>query len=1609
MKFRKKKDIVYQDPSICFGKGTLALKSGGVALFSRESSESPKEIYCQDGACFVASSSGCSKHSKNESHSYSTKVFSSAADDMMAMIASFLTSYENFIGGKITVPDMIEEDFKQGKDHLKRTGKKFIGASSKTRMGMDKSKVKCYNCQEFGHFARECTKPRNQNQGSSNSQGNQNKQNTYIALTSQQDENYGWGIHLEDIVAHVSQDFLTEVHHEDRSESGSSDIDFTDSGSLHESEESVSQKSELKLSNEVLPNDGAVEKTEVTKLLRKVEGYKNSSFLLEYYNEKTSGVKVIGGVGSCPSFDDTDIGGGVGYCPPFNENYIPCLTEEVLIKDLEPRTVLNINHVTGEDMIYDDSTDDCVLKECKCDKKLGVQIVSNSVKRVEKIVYAGETTQPKENLSRPQRHRRNKRLRSFSNNQWRNLIGTPRSTVGNHGYVDSGCSRHMMGNLNLLENVKEIQGGYVAFSGKKRGNISGQGTLSNGRLSFEKVNYVEQLEHNLLSVSQVCDKDFSFHFNKSECLVLKPGFVIPEDWILMLAPRKNDTYMLDMSTATTTSSVPTCLILNSSESDSTLWHWKMAHIHFRKMNYLVKNGLVSGVPAMRFHVNEDCIPCKKGKQHKKSHLSKLTNSIMTPLELLHMDLFGPISVKSEDGKSYCLVVTDDYSRFSWVKFLASKDETTEILKFLIVGLEKLFKLQVKRIRSDNGTEFKNGNMGLFCLQKGIYYEFSAPYVPQQNGVAERKNRTLIEMARTMLSDSKLPVTFWDEAVNTACHVLNRVLTVNKYNKTCYELLNNRKPNLAYLLPFGNPCTLLKTHDVPSKFSSKAIEGIFLGYVVNSHNKIFFNKESRQIEEWFHIDCNNHYVPQDAKGPSWAFDYDALLRSFNITSAISLDEDAILYQSYCNDDSTVDPRSVIPIVDTPSVDPNVASTSGTIQHDDTDDDEVVFQESSNDIQNIVDDSSASTSVEGELPSNLDAVIQASYIPQSQVHKNHPPDNIIGDLHAGVQTRHRTLAENSCLYAQIVDTGSRSIGTKWVFKCKRDDRGVVVRNKARLVVQGFNQQEGFDYTEVYAQVTRIEAIRLFLAYASFKGFKVFQLDVKCAFLFGKVKEEVYVKQPPGFEDPKFADKVFKLDKALYGLHQAPQAWYETLSVHLLKNGFEPFNTPIPVNHKLNSDLKGKEVDCRLYRGMTGSLMYLTASRPDIMFAVCLCSRFQSKPKESHLIAVKRIFRYLKGKPWLGLWYPINSDFDFKAFTDSDYGGCGTPMMSDNTATKSITTNPVKHSKTKHVEIRHHSIRDCEEKRLIELVKVHTDDNFADLFTKAFDRSRFEFLTQMIVPRVPTKVYDRRQKSLGKKKVKLPRCKSVRGPPPNAVLGKRKLQDETSSSEDDEAPTAKGPKLMASAIHAAQEREDREFVDSLIVTPVSSQSTTPQITPTMSKVNEEAGLSTRDTRDERKQSLETQVLAEMQILVNQLVKRLDAQGEKAQKDKTTCHSIGIQKNPDDDDELSAGDGLGERQHAASNPSLTQGESEFIVEAIMMTSGYNEANDGDNEANDANMLDNSLFEYSDMDDADKIECLLDLDDVFDNDDTEEEDLEEGEIVEVKLENDNQKIVYEG
>ncbi|GJQ96646.1 putative ribonuclease H-like domain-containing protein [Tanacetum coccineum] len=459
--------------------------------------------------------------------------------------------------------------------------------------------------------------------------------------------------------------------------------------------------------------------------------------------------------------------------------------------------------------------------------------------------------------------------------------GNPEILLQDHAVVDSGCSSHMTGNKAYLSEYEDFNGGFVAFgSDPKGGKITGKGKIKTANLDFDDVYFVDELKFNLFSVSQMCDKKNSVLFTESECLILSPNFkLLDESQVVLRAPRKDGVYSLDLKNIVPSGGI-TCLYANATADESKLWHRRLGHVNFKNINKLVKGHLVRGLPSKVFMNDHTCVACKKGKQHKASYKAKLERIIRKPLELLHMDLFGPVSIESINKKRYCLVVTDDFSRFSWVFFLATKDETSEILCNLIIGLEKQLNHNVKIIRCDNGTEFKNYVMNEFCAKKGIKREFSVARTPQQNGVAERKNRTLIEAARTMLADSLLPIPFWAEAVNTACYVLNRVLVTKPQNKTPYELLIGKSPSISFMRPFGCPLTILNTLDSLGKFDGKSDEGYLLGYSTSSKAFRVYNKRTKRVEENLHINFLEDQPNVAGTGPNWMFDLDFLTNSMN---------------------------------------------------------------------------------------------------------------------------------------------------------------------------------------------------------------------------------------------------------------------------------------------------------------------------------------------------------------------------------------------------------------------------------------------------------------------------------------------------------------------------------------------------------------------------------------------------------------------------------------------------------------------------------------------------------------------------------------------------------
>ncbi|GKB84092.1 retrovirus-related pol polyprotein from transposon TNT 1-94 [Tanacetum coccineum] len=383
-----------------------------------------------------------------------------------------------------------------------------------------------------------------------------------------------------------------------------------------------------------------------------------------------------------------------------------------------------------------------------------------------------------------------------------------------------------------------------------------------------------------------------------------------------------------------------------------------------------------------------------------------------PLYLIHMDLCGPMHVESINGKRYVLVVVDDYSRYTWVFFLHSKDEASEVIISFIKKTKVNLQLQVQRVRTDNGTEFKNKTLAMFFDEVEISQQFSTARTPEQNGVVKRRNRTLVEAARTMLTFANLPI-----------------------------------------------CYLLNDYDDVGKLKEKGDIGVFVGYSKESAAFRVYNKQE--------------------------------------SSSSSLNDD--IQQS--SEEVMVSPTNT--------------------------------QSISNNMVPNVNEASSSHNV-------FDERLEDAYFDASTIE----PANVAEALKdvdwvSAMQDELDQFARLKVWRLVPRPEGKTIIKTKWIFKNKKDESSLVIQNKARLVAVGYCQQEGIDYDETFAPVARIEAIRLFLAYAAHKDFTVFQMDVKTAFLNGILKEEVYVGQPPGFVSKQYPDHVYALDKALYGLKQAPRA--------------------------------------------------------------------------------------------------------------------------------------------------------------------------------------------------------------------------------------------------------------------------------------------------------------------------------------------------------------------------------------------------------------------------------------------------------------------------------------
>nr|GEX22944.1 retrovirus-related Pol polyprotein from transposon TNT 1-94 [Tanacetum cinerariifolium] len=364
--------------------------------------------------------------------------------------------------------------------------------------------------------------------------------------------------------------------------------------------------------------------------------------------------------------------------------------------------------------------------------------------------------------------------------------------------------------------------------------------LVQGAVTIKRVYYVEGLNHNLFSIGQFCDADLKVAFRKSTCYIrdLKGND-------LLTGSRGTDLYSITLQD--TNSPNPICLMAKATSSQAWLWHRRLSHLNFDTINLLSKNDIVVGLLKLKFVKDHLCSSCELGKAKRKSFHTKITPSSKRRLQLLHIDLCGPMRVASFNGKRYVLVIVDDYSRYTWTHFLRSKDETSKVLINFLRLVQRGLQAQVRIVRTDKGTEFLNQTLHAYFASEGILHQTSVARTPEQNG-----NRTLVEAARTMLSTAKVPLFFWAEAIATTCFTQNRSLVIPRHEKTPYHIINDRKPSVKFFHIFGSLCYIVRDGENLDKMKEKGDACIFVGHSTQSRAYKVFNKRTKVIMESIHV-------------------------------------------------------------------------------------------------------------------------------------------------------------------------------------------------------------------------------------------------------------------------------------------------------------------------------------------------------------------------------------------------------------------------------------------------------------------------------------------------------------------------------------------------------------------------------------------------------------------------------------------------------------------------------------------------------------------------------------------------------------------------------------
>ncbi|KAK1645515.1 hypothetical protein QYE76_063320, partial [Lolium multiflorum] len=876
---------------------------------------------------------------------------------------------------------------------------------------------------------------------------------------------------------------------------------------------------------------------------------------------------------------------------------------------------------------------------------------------------------------------------------------------------DTGSVAHICNSKQELKNKRQLLKDEVTMrvgNGSKV-NVIAVGTLplhlpSGLVLSLNNCYYVPALSMNIISGSCLMQDGYSFKSENNGCSIFMNNIFYGR------APQKNGLFLLDLDSSNTHIHNIDAKRIKLNDNSTYMWHCRLGHIGVKRMKKLHTDGLLE---SLDFESLDRCEACLMGKM-TKTPFSGMMERATDLLEIIHTDVCGPMSVASRGGYRYVLTFTDDLSRYGYIYLMKHKSETFEKFKEFQSEVENQRNKKIKFLRSDRGGEYLSYEFSMHLKKCGILSQLTPPGTPQRNGVSERRNRTLLDMVRSMMSLTDLPLSFWSYALETAAFTLNRAPS-KSVETTPYELWFNKKPKLSFLKVWGCEAYVKKLQ--PDKLEPKAEKCVFIGYPKETIGYTFYHRSEGKI----FVAKNGTFLEKE------------FLTKEVTGRKVELDE---IEESLLVDQSSAVPENV-PVPPTPATE------------EANDNDHETSNETATEPRRSTRDRATPDWYDPCL--NVMIVDNNDEDPATYEEAMMSPDS--NKWQEAMKSEMGSMYDNKVWTLVDLPDSRKAVENKWIFKRKTDADGNITVYKARLVAKGFRQIQGVDYDETFSPVAKLKSVRILLAIAAFFDYEIWQMDVKTAFLNGDIEEELYMVQPKGFIDPKNADKVCKLQRSIYGLKQASRSWnrrfdkvikdfgfiqchgeaciYKKVSgssvaflilyvddILLIGNDIELLSS---VKGYLNNSFSMKDLGeasyilgIKIYRDRSrrliglsqstyldkilkkfrmdeskkgflpmlpgkvlsktqgpataeerermsqipyasavGSIMYaMLCTRPDIAHAVSLTSRYQSDPGMEHWTAVKNILKYLKRTKDMFLCYGGDQELVVTSYTDASW---------------------------------------------------------------------------------------------------------------------------------------------------------------------------------------------------------------------------------------------------------------------------------------------------------------------------------------------------------------------